>query len=250
LFERDHHRLIADVLESLDADRLRARQCWFGGGTAIALRYGEYRESVDIDFLTSSIDGYRELRTAITGAAGLAAITRPDRPLETTGELRADQYGIRARVRAGEVAIKLEIVHEGRIQLDPPGPDDVVCGVATLSPLDLAAEKLLANSDRGRDDAAFARDVIDLAIMAQPRPELRASIDKAAGAYGTAIERDLLRSIAYLREHPNRLEQYMRAMRMTMPRALLWSRIRTLERRARGAGPTKKSRTRSRARAK
>jgi hypothetical protein len=126
----------------------------------------------------------------------------------------------------------------------------VVCGVATLSPLDLAAEKLLANSDRGRDDAAFARDVIDLATMAQPRPELRASIDKAAGAYGAAIERDLLRSIAYLREHPNRLEQYMRAMRMTMPRALLWSRIRTLERRARGAGPTKKSRTRSRARAK
>ena len=60
MFERAHHRRIATVLEALDADTLAASACLFGGGTAMALRYGEYRESVDIDFLVSQIDGYRQ----------------------------------------------------------------------------------------------------------------------------------------------------------------------------------------------
>ena len=34
----------------------------FGGGTAISLRHGEFRESVDIDFLTCDLAGYRRLR--------------------------------------------------------------------------------------------------------------------------------------------------------------------------------------------
>ena len=49
LFERAHHQRIAALLRALDADLLAANSCWFGGGTAMALRYGEYRESVDID---------------------------------------------------------------------------------------------------------------------------------------------------------------------------------------------------------
>lgn len=50
-FKRAHHQLIAQVLCALDGKLLREANCLFGGGTAIALRYGEYRESVDIDFL-------------------------------------------------------------------------------------------------------------------------------------------------------------------------------------------------------
>jgi len=41
------------VLQALDADALASHACLFGGGTAMALRYGEYRESFDIDFLVS-----------------------------------------------------------------------------------------------------------------------------------------------------------------------------------------------------
>jgi hypothetical protein len=36
--------------------------------------------------------------------------------------------------------------------------------LSTLAPVDLAAEKLLANADRWADDAVFSRDVIDLAM--------------------------------------------------------------------------------------
>lgn len=72
MFERPHHQRVAQVLASLDASLLAHSHCFFGGGTAIALRYGEYRESVDIDFLVSDIDGYRQLRQLLTRNQGSA----------------------------------------------------------------------------------------------------------------------------------------------------------------------------------
>lgn len=62
----------------------------------MALRFGEYRESVDIDFLVSDVSSYRDLRQLLTGSGGLAAITQKDAPpLVQAREVRADQYGIR-----------------------------------------------------------------------------------------------------------------------------------------------------------
>jgi len=231
LFEREHHRRVAGVLEALDADVLKANACLFGGGTAIALRYGEYRESVDIDFLVSDRDGYRTLRQRVGGAGGLRAIQRPGRSVDQVRELRADQYGLRTVVRAGGVEIKFEIVLEGRIALDAPGAGDEICGVATLTPLDLATSKLLANSDRWADDAVFSRDLIDLAMMAPPKKLLKAAIDKARGAYGDSIETDLAKAVDALRARPHRLDRCMEAMQIrSVPKALLWMRIKALVR--------------------
>lgn len=53
MFERRHHRQIAKLLRVLDGGKLLRFHCLFGGGTAMALRFGEYRESVDVDFLVS-----------------------------------------------------------------------------------------------------------------------------------------------------------------------------------------------------
>jgi hypothetical protein len=93
MFERPHHLRIAQVLQALDGQLLRSHGCLFGGGTAIALRYGEYRESVDVDFLVSSSASYRELRHLLTGPKGLAAIARSSAtPLTQTREVRADQW--------------------------------------------------------------------------------------------------------------------------------------------------------------
>mgnify|MGYP001431505247 CR=1 FL=1 len=74
MFERPHHQAVAQVLASLDAALLKKNHCYFGGGTAIALRYGEFRESVDIDFLVSDVAGSSALRQGLTGNAGLAAL--------------------------------------------------------------------------------------------------------------------------------------------------------------------------------
>lgn len=231
MFERPHHQRIGQLLESLDGPLLRERQCFLGGGTAIALRYGEYRESVDVDFLVSAKEQYRELRNAMTGIGGVRAIMRADAPvLEQIGELRADQYGIRTKLGVQGAAVKLEIVLEGRIVLETPSRHDVVCGVATLVPLDMAASKLLANSDRWLDDSVFNRDLIDLAMMRPALPLLRAAATKAAGAYGQAILRDLGRAIERMQSRAGWLERCMQAMAMSDPPALVWQRIRALRR--------------------
>jgi hypothetical protein len=62
-FRRPEHRIIGEALALMDRDILTANKCWFGGGTAIVMKFGEYRRSLDVDFLCADADGYRELRT-------------------------------------------------------------------------------------------------------------------------------------------------------------------------------------------
>ncbi|GAA6142739.1 nucleotidyl transferase AbiEii/AbiGii toxin family protein [Hydrogenophaga sp. 5NK40-0174] len=231
MFQRPHHQRIAHVLQALDAELLKAHGCLFGGGTCIALRYGEYRESVDIDFLVSDTNGYRELRQRLTGQQGIQAIVRPGAmPLETTRDIRADQYGLRTVVRMDHMDIKFEIVREARIAFDAPGKDDDVCGIATLTPVDLAASKLLANADRLGDDGSFNRDVIDLAMMNLRLPVLRKALAKAEQAYGASVARDLAKAIARIQDRHGWLERCMQVMSMTLPQAVVWQKIRSLRR--------------------
>ncbi len=230
MFEREHHRHVALVLQALDPRVLASHSCWFGGGTAMALRYGEYRESIDVDFLVADRNGYRALRQTLGAAAGLAPLVRPGLQLELAREVRADQYGIRTQVRSGTAQIKFEIVLEGRIAFDVPGPADVVCGVATLAPIDLAAEKLLANADRWPDDSVFSRDLIDLAMQGADRALLQAACVKAESAYGGSVRQALADAIEALRRRPHRLDECMRALGISgWSKAQVWSRIRAVQ---------------------
>lgn len=231
MFERAHHQRIGRVLASLNGALLEQYGALFGGGTCIALRYGEYRESVDIDFLVSDAQGYRELRQLLTGADALNAVIRPGSPpLAMLRDIRADQYGIRTQVQMEGHAIKFEVVREARIVLETPGPLDRICGVAALTPLDMAASKLLANSDRQADDGVFSRDVIDLAMMALPLPLLRKALAKAEQAYGMSVGRDLGKAIERLQNRLGWLERCMHTMAMDIPKAVLWQKIRRLRR--------------------
>lgn len=231
LFERPHHQRIARALSALNGSLLIENRCLFAGGTVIALRYGEYRESVDMNFLVSDVACYRNLRQLLTGTDGIAAILRKDaEPLIQLREVRADQYGIRTAIRVADLPIKFEIVLEGRIELSPPGSKDEVCGIATLTPLDMATSKLLANSDRWRDDGVFSRDIIDLAMMNPTLALLRQAIAKAETAYGQAIREDLGKAIQHLQDRHDRLERCMQAMAMNLPKALVWKNLRALRR--------------------
>ncbi|MCT6735255.1 nucleotidyl transferase AbiEii/AbiGii toxin family protein [Rhodococcus qingshengii] len=228
MFSRDHHNLIETVLESLNSELLRDTSCYFGGGTAIALRFGEFRESIDVDFMVSSAAGYRTLRELIK-SSGFKSIMVHQVPL--VRDPVADQYGIRAILDVGGTPIKFEIVSEGRISFEIPGRDDEVCGVATLSLLDMATSKLLANSDRWADTSVFSRDLIDLAMMEPSNGLMDEAVDKAEGAYGSSVVRDLDKAIDYHRDNPHRLDQCIRELKMdSTPKALLWDRIQRLYR--------------------
>ena len=225
MFNRPHHQRIAKILESLDADLLKQHNCLFAGGTAIALRFGEYRESVDMDFLVSEISSYRYLRNSVR-EQGLQALMRSnDSGQLQTSDIRSDQCGIRTKVFVEGKPIKFEIVLEGRIALAKPRKKDSILGVATLTKLDMAASKLLANSDRGLDRGVHCRDVIDLAMLNLSMSEYAEATTKAQVAYGEAILKDLAKVIDRLGEANGLLEHCMKAMDVSVPRALLWQNI-------------------------
>jgi hypothetical protein len=206
-----------------------AHHCFFGGGTAIALSHGEYRESVDVDFMISDKAGFRDLRQMLTGGKGISSITHGGLSLSLSREIRADQYGIRTMLSVGDVDIKFEIVLEGRITFEAPGAGNRICGVATLTQLDMAATKLLANSDRWSDDSVFSRDVIDLAMLDLSSHVRREAIAKASAAYGESISRDLKKAVERLSKRRGRLDECMTALKMgSTPEAVLWSKIRDL----------------------
>lgn len=228
-FKRPHHQRIAQALSALDADLLRQHRCLFAGGTVIAMRYGEYRESVDMDFLVSDLASFRSLRELLKGN-DIQKILREGTRFIGSSDIRTDQYGIRTVLTSADTKIKFEIVLEARITLDEPGKNDVLCGVSTLTPLDMAASKLLANSDRWNDESVFTRDVIDLAMMRPTLPLLKKAIAKSEAAYGADIKKDLDKVLTKLQHKEGLLDRCMQVMAMTMSKAEVWQRLRALRR--------------------
>ena len=132
-------------------------------------------------------------------------------------------------VEAG-VAVKLEIVLEGRICLEPPGPQDAVAGVASLTLSDMICSKLLANSDRWNDDGVFNRDLIDLAHLPLTPALWRRALAKAEDAYGDAIRIDLDKALERLQQREGWLERCREVLAIEAPPAALWQRLLNLQR--------------------
>ncbi len=143
-FRRPWHRRVWRVLESLNSGLLSSAKCYFGGGTRIAMALGEFRESVDVDFLCSDRDGYRTLRNTVTDLSLGAMLSGG---LVLLRDVRADMYGIRTFLRVDGEPVKFEIIAEGRIAVagDAAGPFPV----EALDRTSCVAEKLLAHADRG-----------------------------------------------------------------------------------------------------
>ena len=206
---RPHHRTIAALLRSLDAQFLLEARCFFGGGTCLALMLDEFRESRDVDFLCADRAGFRALRETVSEGS-LGRIMRKAWPLAR--EVRADRDAIRTFVAADDLRIKLEIIREGRIDLS--GALDRRFGVPTIDLDCLVAEMLLANADRGLDDSTQSRDLVDLAFLAarHGRKRMRPGLELAETAYGSAIRRGLQQALNGLAARRGRLSACARAL--------------------------------------
>lgn len=195
-FGKPEHRIIAEALGLMDRDFLTATQCWFGGGTAIVMKLGEYRRSLDLDFLCADAGGYRELRTR---ASELGVRAFFPEPAEAIRDFQIDQYGLRTVVRLKGQPIRFEVVREGRIDLRGHFDEDL--GVPTLVPADMFAEKLLANADRCQDRAVAYRDAFDLGMLVKAYGEIPTeALDKVQTAYGLDIERKVAWVVSKLRD--------------------------------------------------
>lgn len=213
IFKVPEHQRILKILQSLDAQFLTDCNALFGGGTLVSFSHGEFRVSKDIDFIcpVGQGSGYRNLRNRVA-ELGYSALFQNFGNLEFPREIRADQYGIRCLVIIDHSPIKLEIVAEGRIVLNPP-TYPAWSPVACLSPIDAFAEKLLANADRWPDDSVESRDLIDLAIMVTAAsPELLPqAILKAERAYAVvpSLQTAILR-FCERREHRERCFRFLK----------------------------------------
>ena len=97
-----------------------------------------------------------------------------------------------------------------------------------LTRTDQVATKLLANDDRWADTSTFSRDLIDLAMMKPDTAALHAGARKAVDAYGKTVGESLNKAVTYLQDRPQRLDESIRALRIDVPRAAVWQRIRDL----------------------
>jgi len=225
------------VLQAFDERALRRCRCLFGGGTQIALELDEFRESRDIDFLCSDATGYAELRSLARsgGVEGLLPRAAGE-GLVLPREIRADQYGVRFPVVAGDWTFKIEMIREGRIALGP-GQTLAGCPVEVLAREDIVAEKLLANSDRGADRGSLARDVIDLAALRHRYGPIPPGVwAKAEGAYGALVREDLRQAITLFLGNLEFQRRCFEGLRIEQPEVVLEGLAR-LE--AEGAGPAR-----------
>jgi len=159
MYKREHHNYINQILQSLDSDMLQKSDCYFGGGTAISLMLNEYRESVDIDFLCGTNEGYSFLMEHAFD--GLRSFFKT--PTKFVREPKIGRDAVRMVIDVNDIPIKFEIIRSGKASLK--GGINPQFGVPTLSREELFSEKLLANASRGLDRAFLSRDIIDLGMM-------------------------------------------------------------------------------------
>lgn len=195
MFKYPRHEAIIELLYSFNQDILKQAECYFAGGTAISLMLNEYRESIDVDFLCASAQGYRLLRNAVSSNLGDLL----NRPVNYLREVKTDQYKIYTILESRGIPVKVEIVREARISIS--GSYNSNFQVPLLSKIDLFAQKLLANADRGLDRGMMSRDIIDLAVMIKNWGEIpEASWNKAVEAYGNQISNYFAKSIQLIHD--------------------------------------------------
>jgi hypothetical protein len=222
MFRREQHRKVLSLLHAFDSEILSRCRFFFGGGTRIVLDLDEYRESRDVDFLCADAEGYAGLRFE-AATRGYGALFGPDsrEGVQFPREMKIDQYGIRFPVEIEGDTIRVELIREARIGLEPgvlPSWSPVGC----LAVSDCYAEKVLANSDRWADRQFLSRDLIDLAVLrSRVGPIPAESWSKVERAYRTAGRDDLLKAIEAFRGDDAHRQRCFQGLHLDDPARIL-----------------------------
>ncbi|MBI2802974.1 MAG: nucleotidyl transferase AbiEii/AbiGii toxin family protein [Gammaproteobacteria bacterium] len=220
-YRRPRHRIVARVLDALDAGVLAITQCYFGGGTRLALELDEYRESADLNFICSDLAGYRTLRATIDNRSLGELIPKSRQQVSLLRDVRADQYGIRTVLGVEGEPLKFEIILEARIQVAATTVKGIP--VPVLDRTSCFVEKWLANADRWNDQAVLSRDAIDLAFMlsAWKIDEAFAGAELAGRAYGDTIGRAARAASTKLLEDTRHRKQCTESLAVTDSKRLV-----------------------------
>lgn len=188
-FKINHHIVIESALKKFNADFFFNNNILFGGGTRIALDLGEFRKSIDIDFLCPNKASYRAVRENVTNVS-LGCLVKED--FDYVREISCTRDAVRAMFKFGGAILKLEFVCFDNYEISPEKNDSFP--VPYLDRESCFYTKLLANSDRCM--AHPYKDIVDILAMCDQWGGIpKLSITKAESHYGVAVVRDLIRSL-------------------------------------------------------
>lgn len=183
-FKHQRHDYILHILQAMDRHLLNQSGCYFSGGTAIAMAFGEKRLSFDIDFLANE-QGIKAIRNRVI-ENGLSSLFT-DEAVEVRQESR-NAYSIKGIISFNHGdPIKIEIVHEARIALSfDSGLIAQDKGLLTIDKKTMIAQKFLAMCDRGLDVGFHSRDFWDLCVLVNnaSSDQIDAGYNLACNSYG------------------------------------------------------------------
>lgn len=213
-----YHQIIGSALNNFSADFFCKHNIIFGGGTRIALELGEFRESVDIDFLCPNKKSYRSIREQVTNIS-LGCLVREE--FKYLRDIRADRDAVRTVIAYQGINIKVEFISCDNYDLSSV-IDTTLFPIPFLDHTSCFYTKLLANADRKLIEPF--KDVFDILAMFDnwgPIPEL--AIILAEDHYGKkVIIPDLITSLKHMIEKP---DSYLRSAVIVKMRADLIDHI-------------------------
>jgi hypothetical protein len=193
MYKRHRHNIIHHLLQQFNTPYLEANNILFGGGTRISLALGEYRESIDIDFLCPSTASYRAARSVISSSS-LGELVNGD--IKFAREIQVSRYAIRTVAEFEDTKVKMEFISLDDYQLNPM--QNSPFGVPCIDIDSCYITKLLAHADRQGDP--LKKDFIDLMKMyehwGEPSSKVWAEVERHYGSASKAsIEKQLGRFI-------------------------------------------------------
>lgn len=199
-----HHQVIESALDNFNADFFCEHNIIFGGGTRIALELGEFRESVDIDFLCPNKESYRAVREQVTNI-NLGNLVKEE--FTYLRDVRADRDAVRTVIDYQGTKIKLEFVSFDNYDLSAT-IDKSQFPVPFLDQTSCFYTKLLANADRKLIEPY--KDIFDILAMFNAWGSIpEQAISLAESHYGKkVIIPDVITS---LKDMMNKPDNYLRA---------------------------------------
>lgn len=204
------HQIIESALNEFNADFFCANNIVFGGGTRIALELGEFRESVDIDFLCPNRDSYRAVREQVMNTT-LGLLVKKD--FTYVRDIRADRDAVRTIISHKGIKIKLEFVSFDNYDLKSCF-DTTKFPVPFLDKTSCFYTKLLANADRKL--VSPYKDILDIIAMYKAWGNIpNEAIKLAENRYGKkVIVPSLIESINALIKNEKEYEKVAKGLKM------------------------------------
>lgn len=205
-----HHQIIESALSNFNADFFCEHNIIFGGGTRIALELGEFRESVDIDFLCPDKKSYRVVREQVSNTS-LGLLVKDE--FKYLRDIRADRDAVRTVIAYQGINIKVEFISCDNYDLSAI-TDTALFPVPFLDHTSCFYTKLLANADRKLVEPF--KDIFDILAMFDAWgaiPEL--AIILAESHYGKkVIIPDLIKSLNHIIAKPDKYTHSAEGLKM------------------------------------